>query len=200
MTGARTVGDAGDAVALLDAAAYQRRKRELVGGLRGHVLEIGVGRGANFVLLHPEVRWTGLEPHRATRTRLLRDAVGRTVLAAPAESIPLPDGSVDAVLATVVLCSVRSPERAVAEVCRVLRPGGRFVFFEHVAASPGSWRRARQRLVAPISRLVDRGCDPSRETWSVLGAAPFRKLHVEWFELAPRPVVTGPHIAGHGVR
>ena len=51
-----------------------------------------------------------------------RDAVGRTLLAAPVESIPLPDGSVDAVLATVVLCSVRSPERAVAEVCRVLRP------------------------------------------------------------------------------
>ena len=57
-----------------------------------------------------------------------RDAVGRTVLAAPAESIPLPDGSVEAVVATVVLCSVRSPERAVAEACRVLRPGGRFVF------------------------------------------------------------------------
>jgi ubiquinone/menaquinone biosynthesis C-methylase UbiE len=99
-----------------------------------------------------------------------RDAVGRTVLAAPAESIPLPDGNVDAVLATVVLCSVRSSERAVSEVCRVLRP------------------------------LVDRGCDPSRETWSVLAAAPFRELHVERFELALRPVVTGPHIAGHAVR
>lgn len=51
-----------------------------------------------------------------------RDAVGRTVLPAPAGAIRLEDGSVDAVLATVVLCSVRSPERAVAEVCRVLRP------------------------------------------------------------------------------
>ena len=186
--------------ATLDAAAYHRRKRELVGGLRGHVLEIGVGRGANFGLLHPEVRWTGLEPHRAARARLHRDAVGRTVLPAPAEAIPLEDGSVDAVLATVVLCSVRSPERAVAEVCRVLRPGGRFVFFEHVAAARGSWRRARQQLVAPVSRLVDRGCDPGRETWRALEAAPFRALRVEWFELAPRPVVTGPYIAGYGVR
>jgi SAM-dependent methyltransferase len=113
---------AGRAVALRDATAYHRRKRGLSGSLRGHVLEIGVGRGANFGLLHPDVRWTGLEPHRATRARLPRDAVGRSVLDAPTEAIPLEDGSVDAVLATVVLCSVRSPERAVAEVCRVLRP------------------------------------------------------------------------------
>ncbi len=191
---------AGRALAVKDATAYHLRKRELVGGLRGHVLEIGVGRGANFGLLHPDVRWTGLEPHRAARSRLRPDAVGRTVLDAHAEAIPLQDGSVDAVLATVVLCSVRSPERAVTEVCRVLRPGGRFVFFEHVAAPRGSWRRARQRLVAPASRMLDRGCDPSRETSQVLAAAPFRELHVEWFELAPRPVVTGPHIAGYGVR
>ncbi len=93
--------------------------RELVGGLRGHLLEIGVGQGANVGLLHPEVRWTGLEPHPSPRARLRRDAVGRTVLPAPAQAIPLPDGSVDAVLATVVLGSVRSPERAVARVCRV---------------------------------------------------------------------------------
>ena len=141
--------------------------------------------GANFGLLHPEVRWTGLEPHPATRARLRRDAVGRTVLPAPAEAIPLEDGSVDAVLATVVLCSVRSPERAVAEVCRVLRPGGRFVFFEHVAAPRGSWRRARQRWSRPLSRLlrpraVTRAGRPRRCS----AAAPFRALHLELVRVA----------------
>ncbi len=182
------------------AAAYHRRKRDLVGGLRGHVLEIGVGRGANFDLLHPDVRWTGLEPHHATRERLRRDTVGRTVLPAPAEAIPLEDGSVDAVLATVVLCSVRSPDQVVAGVCRVLRPGGRFVFVEHVAAPRGSWRRARQQLVAPLSRRFDRGCDPARETWTVLDAAPFRHLDYGWFDVLPRSVAIGPHLAGYGVR
>ena len=71
----------------------------------------------------PHVRRTGLELPRATRTALRRDAVGRTVLDAPAEAILLGAGSVEAVLATVVLCSVRSPEQAVDEVCRVLLPG-----------------------------------------------------------------------------
>ncbi len=184
----------------LDATAYHCRKRELVGGLRGHVLELGVGRGANFGLLHPEVRWTGLEPHRATRRRLRRDAVRRTVLASPAEEIPLEDGSVDAVLATVVLCCVRSPTRTVAEVLRVLRPGGRFVFAEHVAAPRGSWRRVGQQLVAPVSRVLDRGGDPARETWAVLEAAGFSTLDYAWFDLGGRSGTVGPHIAGCGVR
>ena len=74
------------------------------------------------------------------------------------------------------------------------------MFFEHVAALRGSWRRSAQRLVAPVSRLLDRGCDPSRDTSSVLAAARFGELHLEWFELLPRPVVTGPYIAGYGVR
>lgn len=183
-----------------ELSAYLRRKEELIGGLRGDVLEIGAGRGANFGLLHRDVRWTGLEPHRRTRERLQREAVGRTVLDAAAEEIPLDDGSVDAVLATAVLCSVRSPERAVAEVCRVLRAGGQFVFVEHVAAPRGTWHRVAQRVIAPVNRVVDRGCDPARETWAVLEAAPFAHLRYDRFELGPGVLRPGRLIVGSGVR
>lgn len=165
------------------------------------MLEIGAGAGANFGLLAPEVEYVGAEPHRASRDRLRRAVPpGAVVVDAAAEALPFADGELDAVLATVVLCSVRSPDRAVAEVRRVLRPGGRFVFFEHVAAPRGSRRRAVQRLVAPVSRVVDRGCDPARETWAVLERAGFARLEYDVYDLRLGAFAPGPHLAGVGVR
>lgn len=123
-------------------AAYERDKARLLGELRGRVLEIGAGGGANFSRLPHGVDWVGLEPSRRARRRLARS--GHTVLDAPAEAVPLPDDSVDAVVSTIVLCSVADQDRALAEVVRVLRPGGRLVFFEHVAAPRGTWRRRAQ--------------------------------------------------------
>jgi ubiquinone/menaquinone biosynthesis C-methylase UbiE len=174
-----------------DMTAYLDLKRELVGALRGRVLEIGAGSGANFGLLGRDVTWTGLEPRRRRR----RGLEERPVIDGVAEDIPLPDGSVDAVLATTVLCSVRSQEQALAEVVRVLRPGGRFVFFEHVAAPDGTWQRRWQSLIAPCSRFADAGCDPSRETWRAVQRAGFGSLRLEWFARG-----SWPFIGGQGVK
>ena len=138
------------------------------GQLHGRVLELGAGRGANFPLLAPDVAWVGIEPATGLRRRLARK--GHDVLAASAEAIPLSDGCVDAVLSTVVLCSVRDQDRALSETARVLRPGGRFVFFEHVAAPRGTWFRRLQQLGAPFNRAIDHGCHPARETWRGAGA------------------------------
>ncbi len=162
-----------------DMRTYEADKARLIGGLTGHVLEIGAGTGANRSRLAPHVRWTGLEPNRRRRESCERR--GGVVLDATAEAVPLPDRSVDAVLATIVLCSVRDQDGALAEVFRVLRPGGRFVFFEHVAAPAGTWTRRLQRLAAPVSRVVDHGCDPSRETWAALERAPFQSLDLRWY-------------------
>jgi ubiquinone/menaquinone biosynthesis C-methylase UbiE len=93
------------------------------------------------------------------------------VLAGRAEEIPLPSASVDAVLSTAVLCSVNDLSAVLAEIRRVLRPGGRFVFLEHVAAPQGSALRRMQRMIAPITRVVDRGCDPSRDLAPAIEAA-----------------------------
>jgi SAM-dependent methyltransferase len=178
-------------------AAYNTVKRSLFADLRGTVLEIGAGKGANFGLLPGQVRWVGLEPGRRRR-RLAQGRPG-LVLAGVGERIPLRDHSVDAVVSTIVLCSVRDQDQVLAEVRRVLRPGGAFVFCEHVAAPRGTRARRWQRALAPWSRRFDAGCDPSRETWLAIERAGFAHVELEWFTLPPRWSVYNPCIAGRAV-
>ncbi|MDR2999030.1 MAG: methyltransferase domain-containing protein [Microbacterium sp.] len=149
--------------------------------LRGVVLDLGAGSGIAADHLADGVEWLALEPRArvepALHARLDRRR-GARLLTAPAEAVPLEAGTVDAVIASTVLCSVRRPDRALAEVRRVLRPGGVLVFFEHVAAERGTWTSALQAAYAPISRLVDRGCDPHRDTESSIRAAGFATVEV----------------------
>ncbi len=183
---------------------YARRKDVLFATLTGTVLEIGAGRGANFGRLPPRVTWIGLEPDRRLRARLVRRAMahGREprVLGARAEAIPLPDASVDAVVATVVLCSVADPSRVVCEVRRVLRLGGRFVFVEHVAAAPGTASSRLQTAFAPLSRRFDRGCDPTRDTATTIGDAGFSHFDIETYGGNGGLALYSPHIAGVAIR
>lgn len=184
--------------AMADMGAYAARKRELLGGLTGTVLEIGAGGGANFGYLRQDVRWLGLEPSRRRRRRLARTAAAyghrAEVLAAPAERIPLRDAAVDAVVSTITLCSVRDQAATLAEIVRVLRPGGAFVFFEHVAAPPGTTSRLLQRCWAPCSRRFDAGCDPARETWRAIEAAAFADVRLRWYR--GHGLVYNPFVAG----
>jgi SAM-dependent methyltransferase len=170
---------------IADMAAYAARKRAALGALTGTVLEIGAGRGANFGYFRRGICWLGLEPHAGRRRELAAAAAQHghraPVLAAPAERIPLADASVDAVAATLALCSVADQDAVLAEVRRVLRPGGQFVFFEHVAAPAGTLPRLLQRFVAPLTRRFDGGCDPGRETWRAIETAGFRELDARWY-------------------
>lgn len=182
--------------------AYDAYKRELIGSLRGTVLEIGAGRGANFGSLRQVSHWIGVEPSRGRRAALRRAVTvpSAEVVAGIAEDLPLADGSVDAVLCTIVLCSVRDQAAAIAEVRRVLRPGGRFVFFEHVAAPPGTASCRAQRVWAPLSRVFDHGCDPARRTWESLRAGGLDDLTMRWFELSMAFGLRSPYIGGHARR
>jgi SAM-dependent methyltransferase len=181
-------------------AGYHRYQAAVLGRLSGTVLEIGAGTGANFGYFGAGVTWLGLEPDPRLRRRLARVAAAHghrnPVLASPAEAIPLPDGSVDAVAATLVLCSVADQRAALAEIRRVLRPWGGFAFFEHVAAAPGTPARHLQRLAAPFTRLADHGCHPGRETWRAIEQAGFRDLELRWFARRAACSLYGPHIAG----
>jgi len=173
-------------------------RRKLLGGLAGTVLEIGPGTGINLAYLPDGVYWLGLEPnphlHPWLETALRQRGVLGEVLLGQAEEIPLPQESVDAVVATLVLCSVEDPRRALAEILRVLRPGGRFVFLEHVAAPRGSClRRAQDFLCSPWALLGD-GCHPNRETLALIREAGFARVEAEAFTL-PLPLVA-PHVAG----
>ncbi len=183
---------------------YRTAKRDLIRSLSGTVLEIGAGSGANFADLPADVDWIGLEPNRRARAQLTRTAAGRAgradvgrgrrVLAGRAEQIPLPSASVDGVLSTVVLCSVADLPATLDELRRVLRPGGRFVFVEHVAAPRGSWTYRLQRIAAPFTRRFDRGCNPARDIAAAIADAGFEAIELDHYTmpgLIPIPFIAG---------
>ena len=112
--------------------------------------------------------------------------------------MPLEADSVDFAVSFLVLCSVDDVAGTLREVRRVLRPGGRFVFIEHVAAPKGTWLRRLQRVVRPLWQRITDGCRPNRETWTHLEEAGFSQLEIEHFRV-PVPVV-GPHLSGTAIR
>lgn len=141
----------------------------------GTVLEIGAGVGANFDYLPAATRLVAVEPNEAMHPRLIERANARgidlRILGAPAERIPVPDDSVDTVICSLVLCTVPDPTRALAEIVRVLKPGGTFRFVEHVASHPISPRRWIQTVVRrPWSWLFE-GCQLDRDTGAVIEAS-----------------------------
>lgn len=161
----------------------------LLAGLTGRVAEVGAGNGLNFAHYPPGVtEVVAIEPEavlRAAAERAAADApVTVTVVAGHADALPLEDASVDAVVLSLVLCSVPHPAQALAEVWRVLRPGGQVRFYEHV--------RSRSRLVGllqdaitPVWRRQAAGCHPNRDTLSALRSAGFLIEAVEDFGFAP---------------
>ena len=174
------------------------RKQSLLGGLSGEVAEIGPGSGVNLSYLPREVRWTGIEPNPCFHPYIQKEAarLGRPVRlkTGVAENLELEDASVDAVVGTLVLCSVDQVEAVLEEILRVLKPGGRYCFLEHVAAPQGSWLRWLQRAVRPVwSSLLD-GCRPDAETAAKIAGAGFSQLKWEEFQ-APLPIVSR-HICG----
>ncbi len=178
------------------------RKRALLGGLHGTVLEVGAGTAPNLAFYAPDVHWIGIEPNPAMFPYAQREAqrLGLTIemREGKAEHLPIPSGSVDAVVSTTVLCSVHDPGAALQEIVRVLKPGGQFVFMEHVAAPPKTRLRRWQRLMRPLWTFAADGCHPDRETWMVIENAGFSQVQIEHFRLAV-PLL-GPHIEGVAVK
>lgn len=166
-------------------------EREFVGRVRGRMLEIGAGEGENFGALHPDVSWLGLEPDPPRRAELATRAREWGHAAEPfdakAEAIPLPDGSVDAVVGTYVLCSVGDLAAALAEVRRVLAPGGRVVFIDHVVAPPRTAKRFVQRVATPLSARFCHGCHWDRDTAQALADAGFVGDDVRPLRVRSRP-------------
>ncbi len=187
-------------------ARYERwiagRKRALFGGLRGTVLEIGPGAGVNLAYYAPGITWIGIEPNVYMQAYLRKEAESHgmqvDLRTGVAERLEAGDETVDAVVGTLVLCSVMSVASALKEIRRVLKPGGQFVFVEHVAAPKGTWLRGAQRVLGPCCRFFAEGCHPDRETAEAIEAAGFSEVKYERFR-APLPVVS-PHIAGVAIR
>ncbi|WP_173921871.1 class I SAM-dependent methyltransferase [Agromyces sp. Marseille-P2726] len=150
----------------------------------GTIVELGPGVGANLGYLPSGSELIAVEPnarmHEALARRSAREGVTVRIIAEYAERMPLPDASVDDVICSLVLCTVTDPDAVLREVRRVLRPGGRFRFVEHVAAPAGSTRARVQRALHVPWGWVFEGCDPHRDTGAAIEAAGFR--HTEIFE------------------
>ncbi len=195
-----------DCVLSRHEAYVAERKRPLLGKLHGTVLEIGPGTGPNLAYYRQGTRWIGLEPNRYMHARL-RDRARRFGITvelhvAPAEKIGLEDASVDAVVSTLVLCSVENPQAVLREIRRVLRPQGRFVFLEHVAAPPGTALRRVQGLARPLWRWFACGCTLDRDLEEALrksgfSAVELERFRVPWTAVAP---LVAPHLIGVAVR
>jgi len=175
-------------IARIEEAGLRERRRALVADLEGDVLEIGPGTGLNIPHYRRARRVTLVErnPHMRDRLRrrLTEAAVPVDVVDGSAEELPFDDASFDAVVSTLVLCSVSSPDRTLHEVQRVLKPGGRFVLVEHVRGE-GARGRA-QDLLSSAHRVLGAGCTPNRRTADAIRAAGFR-LEEEPFVLTGNP-------------
>jgi ubiquinone/menaquinone biosynthesis C-methylase UbiE len=156
----------------------------LLGPIEGRVLEIGAGTGASlphYGRLAEQLLLAEPDPHmRRKLTRRLQETPRRgiEILEAPAETLPLDDDSVDAVVSMLVLCSVRAPELALSELFRVLRPGGKLVVMEHVASRRPDRLRWQQRI-EPVWKRLAGNCHLTRPTAELIARAGFVACELE---------------------
>lgn len=182
------------------------RRAELLRQAHGTVVELGAGTGLNLEHYAPDVDLVLTEPEppmaRRLRERVERERPGARVVEAAAERLPLADASADTVVATLVLCTVGDVAATLAEIRRVLRPDGRLLFLEHVAAEPGTRLRGWQDRLERPWRAVAHGCHPNRDTEAALRSAGFTfdQLHHGQLEegLLAEPLVWGVARPNHG--
>ncbi len=187
----------------LGSAAH---RDELLDGLAGKVIEVGAGSGLNFTHYPSSVTEVlAIEPEpylRARATEAARHApVPVRVVEGTAETLPVEDGSFDAVVFSLVLCSVPDQAAALAECSRVLRPGGEVCFYEHVLAEEAGLARLQRRVDLVWPRLGG-GCHASRDTPRAIERAGFSVTSSRRFAFRPcllfAPV--SPHVIGRATR
>lgn len=187
----------------LEEAGLQAWRAELLADLSGTVVEVGAGTGANLPHYPAAVDRLVLTEPEPLMLRQLRDRMDRvpdgvdvTARRATASSLPLGGGEADAVVATLVLCTVADPDAVLAEARRVLRPGGRLVFLEHVAADDRPERLRRQRMLDPLWPHLAGGCRLTRRTEAAILDAGFRITSITRESARKAPTVIRPMIRG----
>jgi ubiquinone/menaquinone biosynthesis C-methylase UbiE len=192
---------------VMDRYGVAEHRRRLLQGLAGRVIEVGAGDGANFGHYPATVTQViAVEPEPYLRARAESQAgqaaVPVEVVEGAAERLPAGDQSVDAAVASLVLCSVEDQQAALAELFRVLRPGGQLRFYEHVSAEePGRLRRIQRLADATVWPRLMGGCHVSRDTAGAIASAGFVIKELDRFDFPPGQQSTaGPHILGQAVR
>ncbi len=187
----------------LEPQQLREERAALVAGLHGTVAEVGAGSGAVFAHYPPEVtRVVAVEPepylHEVARRAAREVGAAIDVLPGDAESIPLGDGEADAVVCSLVLCSVPDQAAALAEARRVLRPGGELRYYEHVADVPGTRTRRYQELLdrSGLWARAGGGCRVARDTGEAIRAAGFVVESEAVRHFGPRGTPVRRHLLG----
>lgn len=179
----------------MDRRGAAEHRTALLAGLSGSVVEVGAGAGSNFAHYPPEVTSVlALEPEHRLRAAAEQSAAEKsvagwhiTVVAGSAEHISAPDGTFDAAVCSLVLCSVPDQAAALTEIRRVLRPGGQLRFYEHVR-SANRLLALTEDLITPLYRHLAGNCHPNRDTLAAITAAGFEIEQVDRFGFAPLAV------------
>jgi ubiquinone/menaquinone biosynthesis C-methylase UbiE len=190
----------------MESAGVDKRRDALLAGLTGSVIEVGAGNGLNF--RHYPGTVTGVvavEPERHLRELALvsaREAKAPiTVTDGTADRLPADDASFDAAVASLMLCSVADQAAALAEMRRVLRPGGELRFMEHVSSESPAQRRVQRLVDATVWPVCFGGCHAGRDTVAAIAAAGFTLRDVTRYRLPDSALwPTTPHALGIAVR
>jgi ubiquinone/menaquinone biosynthesis C-methylase UbiE len=192
-----------------ERAGQRETRRDLAGQASGRTLEIGAGSGLNlphYTAAVTELVVSEPSPHMLAQLRTsLSEApppVGSWKLVqAGGEELPFEDESFDTVVATFVMCTIPDPARAFAEIARVLKPGGQYLFLEHVHAGEGTVLGRFQDIVEVPHRYIAAGCHPNRRTEELLAQSPLQVRRLEHGRqpraiATVRPTILGSAVAG----
>ncbi|XP_022022199.1 methyltransferase-like protein 7A isoform X12 [Helianthus annuus] len=177
----------------------------LTTGKAAKILEIGIGTGPNlkyYSNLASGASVVGVDPNRKMEKYAQAAAQASGLpptkfqfIHAVAEALPVSDASMDAVVGTLVLCSVKDVNKTLQEVKRVLKPGGIYIFVEHVAAEDGTFLKVIQRALDPLQQVVADGCHLTRETGDSISAAGFSSTDIKKVFLSSASLIN-PHAYG----
>jgi len=180
-------------MAPVERASLAARRSQLLAEAQGSVLEIGGGTAANAPYYHHNARLIVSDPDPSMYRHLQEKATGDgpriDFLSSTAEAIPFESDRFDLVVSTLVLCSVINPTQSMAEIVRVLKPGGKFLFLEHIRAT--GKKAHLQTAVQPLWSLVGSGCHPNRATVTLIRNSGFRIEELELFD----PFFSFPRLA-----
>ncbi|HEX7058964.1 MAG TPA: class I SAM-dependent methyltransferase [Solirubrobacterales bacterium] len=183
-----------------EEAGLREMRRELLAEARGRTIDLGAGTGANIGLFPDAVTELVLaepDPHMAKRLRQKLPELGEDaeIVEASAQQLPFEDASFDTAVFTLVLCTVPDPAAALTETARVLKPGGRMLFIEHVRAEDAGLAHWQDRLEKPWRFLAD-GCHCNRDTVATIEASPLTVERVEHGQLPKSPPLVKPLVRG----
>ncbi len=190
-----------------EPADIRHRRDELLAGLSGRVIEIGAGTGSNFAHYPPAVdEVVAIEPEPYLRRQAQAAAASAQVrievLDGVAERLPAEDGSFDAAVACLVLCTVTDQERALAELRRVLRPGGELRFYEHVLSDRPALALSQRAVDGTFWPRAFGGCHTARDTPTAIVRAGFQIEDQRRLWVGPVPIAfpVSTHVIGRARR